>query len=83
VGEVDNRVLQVSEAQSDCSSFSPGLLNPGLQGTKCPPRAVSGGAVRGLALASLRIPEDGFFSGGSATWCRVPSTSAMHEMVPK
>ena len=41
------------------------------------------GAVRSLALVSLGIPEEGAFSGGSATRCRVPSTFAMHEMVPK
>jgi hypothetical protein len=44
---------------------------------------MSGGVVRGLALASLRIPEEGFFLGGSATRCRVPSSSAIHEMLPK
>jgi hypothetical protein len=82
VGEVDNGVLRVSEAPTDWSSFSRGLLNPGLQGTIFP-RAVSGGAVRSLALVSLGIPEEGAFSGGSATRCRVPSTFAMHEMVPK
>jgi hypothetical protein len=36
-----------------------------------------------LALASLGIPKVGFFLGGSATRCRVPSSFAMHEMVPK
>jgi hypothetical protein len=44
---------------------------------------VSGGTARRLALASLEIPKEGFFTGGSATRCRVPSMSAMHEMVPK
>jgi hypothetical protein len=82
VGEVDNGVFQVSEAPSDRSSFSRGLLNLGLQGVIFP-RAVSGGAVRSLALASLGILEGSFFSGGSATRCRVPSSSTMHEMVPK
>jgi hypothetical protein len=82
VGEVDNGVLRVSEAPTNRSSFSRGLLNPGLRGTIFP-RAVSGGAVRSLALASLGIPEEYFFSGGSAMRCRVPSTSSMHEMVPK
>jgi hypothetical protein len=82
VGMVDNEVLRVNEAPTDWSSFSRGLLSPGLQGTIFP-RAVSEGAVRSLALASLGIPEEGFFSGRSATWCRVPSTSAMHEMVTK
>jgi hypothetical protein len=32
VGEVDNRVFWVSEAPTNRSSFSRGLLNPGLQG---------------------------------------------------
>jgi hypothetical protein len=82
VGEVDNRVLRVSEALTDWSSFFQGLLSPGLRGTIFP-RAVSRGATHRLALASLGIPEEGFFSGGSATWCRVPSMSAIHEMVPK
>jgi hypothetical protein len=36
VGEVDNEVFQVSEALTDWSSFSQGLLNPGLQGTIAP-----------------------------------------------
>jgi hypothetical protein len=39
--------------------------------------------LTGLALASLGIPEKSFFLGGSATWCRVSSSSTMHEMVPK
>jgi hypothetical protein len=46
-------------------------------------QAVSGGAARRLASASLGIPEEGLFSGRSATRCRVPYMSAMHEMVPK
>jgi hypothetical protein len=82
VGEVDNRVFRVSEAPTDRSYFSRGLLNPGMQGTIFP-RAVDRGPVRSFASASLGIPEEGFFSGGSATRCRVPSSSAMHEMVPK
>jgi hypothetical protein len=65
VGEVDNGVLQVSEALTDWSSFSRGLLNPGLQRTIFP-QAVSGGTVRSLVLASLRIPGEGLFLGGSA-----------------
>jgi hypothetical protein len=82
VGKVDNRVFWVSETPTDRSFFSRGLLNPGLQGTIFP-RAMSGGVVRGLALASLRIPKEGFSLGGSATRCRVPSSSAIHEMLPK
>jgi hypothetical protein len=81
-GRGGQRSFRVSEAPTDRSSFSRGLLNLGLQGIIFP-QAVSGGAVCSLALASLGIPEGGFFSGGSATRCRVPSSSAMHEMVPK
>jgi hypothetical protein len=39
--------------------------------------------ARRLTSASLEIPEEGLFSGGSATRCRVPSMLTMHEMVPK
>jgi hypothetical protein len=82
VGEVDNGVLRVSESPTEWSSFSQGFLNAGLQGSIFL-RAVRGGVVRIIALASLEIPEEGFFLGGSSTRCRVPSLSAMHEMVPK
>jgi hypothetical protein len=44
---------------------------------------VSKGVARKLASASLGIPEEGLFSGGSAMRCRVPFMSAMHDMVPK
>jgi hypothetical protein len=47
------------------------------------PRAAGGGTAHYFALASLGISEESFFSGGSATRCRVPFSSAMHEMVPK
>jgi hypothetical protein len=82
VGEVDNEVFRVSETLIDRSFFSRGLLNLDLQGTIFP-QAVSGGAVCSLALASLGIPKEGFFSGGSATRCRVPSSSTIHEMLLK
>jgi hypothetical protein len=82
VGEVDNGVFRVRETPTDRSFFSRGLPTLSLQGIIFP-RAAGGGTVRSLALASLGIPEEGFFSGGSATRCRVPSSSAMHEMVPK
>jgi hypothetical protein len=82
VCEVDNEVFRVSETSTDRSFFSRGLLNPGPQGIIFP-RAVSGGTVRSLALASLRIPEEGFFSGGFATRCRVRSSFAIHEMFLK
>jgi hypothetical protein len=42
------------------------------------PRATSGGDVHSLAPAFLGILEEGFFSGRSAMWCRVPSSSTMH-----
>ena len=38
---------------------------------------------RDFTPASCGISEKDFFLGGVAIWCRVPSTSAMHEMVPK
>jgi hypothetical protein len=71
-----------SGTPTDRSFFSCGLPNLGPQGIIFS-RATGGGAVRSLALASLGILEEGFFSGGSAMRCRVPSLSAMHEMVPK
>jgi hypothetical protein len=46
-------------------------------------RATGSGAARCFAPASLGIPEESFFLGGSAIRCKVPSSSAMHEMVPK
>jgi hypothetical protein len=82
VGEVDNGVFRVRETPTDWSFISRGLSNLGSQRIIFP-RAASGGAIRSLALASLWIPKKGLFSGGSATWCRAPSSSAMHEMVPK
>ena len=33
--------------------------------------------------ASCGFPEEGFFLGGVTMWCRVPSTSATDEMIPK
>jgi hypothetical protein len=71
VGEVDSGVLWVSEI----STF-------GLWGINFP-RDAGGGATRCSALASLGIYEESFFSCGSTTWCRVPSSSAMHKMVLK
>jgi hypothetical protein len=82
VDEVDNGVHQVAEAPTDWPSIFRGLLSPGLRGTILP-QAVSRGVAHTLALASLGIPEEGLFSGGSPTQCRVPSMSATHEMVPK
>jgi hypothetical protein len=82
VGEVDNEVFRVNKIPTDRSFFSRGLPNLGPQGIIFP-QAIGRGAVRSVALASLRIPKEGFFSGGSTMQCRVPSSSAMHEMVPK
>jgi hypothetical protein len=45
--------------------------------------AVSGGMVRDFAAAPFGAPEDDFFSSGVAMQCRVLSTSATQEMVPK
>jgi hypothetical protein len=69
--EVDNGVLQVNEFSA-----------PGLQ------EVVFAWSARGCTIACfvLTFPEiiqEGFLSGGSATRCRVPSSSAMDEMVPK
>jgi hypothetical protein len=82
VGEVDNRVLQDGEAPVDWPSILRGLLSSESRGAM-PSRAVSGGMDRGFTLASCGIPEEGFFLGGAAMRCRVPSMSAMHEMVLK
>jgi hypothetical protein len=71
VGQVDNEVLWVSE-----------ILTFGLWGVIFP-RDADGGTTRCSALASLGIFEESFFSGGSAMLCKVPSSSAMDEMVPK
>jgi hypothetical protein len=71
VGEVDNGVLRVS-----------GLSAPGLS------RAIffqsAGGRVFSFLtpIFSERVGVD-FFFGGSAMRCRVPSSSAMNEIVPK
>jgi hypothetical protein len=59
-----------------------GLLSLDLRRTM-PCRAVSGGMAHGFTLASCGISEEGFFLGGVAMRCRVPTTSATHEMVPK
>jgi hypothetical protein len=82
VSEVDNRVLRVGEALTDWPSILQGLLSPDLRGVT-PSRAMSGGMVRGFTSASRGISEEGFFLGGATMRCRVPSMSAMHEMVPK
>jgi hypothetical protein len=82
VGEVDNKVIRVGEAPADWPSILWGLLSPDLH-RATPSRAVSGGMARGFPSASRGIPEEGFFLGRAVMRCRVPSMSAMHEMVPK
>jgi hypothetical protein len=82
VGEVDNGVLRAEEAPVGWPCILQEPLSSELRGVM-PSRAVSGGMACGLASASHGIPEEGFFSGGSAMRCRVPSMSAMHEMVLK
>jgi hypothetical protein len=82
VGEVDNGVRRVGEVVVDWPSTLRGLLRPDLRGTT-PYRLVSGGMARGFTAAPFGAPEENFFLGGVAMWCRVPSTSATQEMVPK
>jgi hypothetical protein len=48
-----------------------------------PRHAVSGGVVRAFAVAPFGVPKEDFFSGGVAMRCRVSSTFAKQEMVPK
>jgi hypothetical protein len=71
VGEVDNGVLR-AEGPS-----TPILLEVIFF------RCAGGCAFSCLALIFPEIPEEGFFSGGSARRCRVPSSSATDEIVPK
>jgi hypothetical protein len=46
-------------------------------------RSAGGCAFSCFALAFLEIIEEGFFFGRSVMRCRVPSSSATDEMVPK
>jgi hypothetical protein len=71
VDEVDNEVLRVNE-------FSV----PDLQEVVFA-RGAGGCAFCCLIPAFSEIFEEGFFSGGSAIRCRIPSSSATDEMVPK
>jgi hypothetical protein len=71
VDEVDNGVLRVNE-----------FLAPDLQEVVFA-WGVGGCAICCLVLAFLETFGEGFFSGGSAMRCRIPSSSAMDEMVPK
>jgi hypothetical protein len=69
--EVDNRVLWVNEFSA------PSLLEVAFA------RGTRGCAICCLVLAFSEIFEEGFFSGGSAIRCRIPSSYAMDETVPK
>jgi hypothetical protein len=71
VDEVDNGILWVNEFSA-----------PGLQEVVFA-RSAGGCAIFCFVLAFSEIIEEGFLSGRSAMRCRVPSLSAMDEMVPK
>jgi hypothetical protein len=71
VDEVDNEVLRVNEFSS-----------PGLQEVAFA-RSAGGCAISWFVPAFPEIIEEGFLSDGSAMRCRVPSSSAMDEMVSK
>jgi hypothetical protein len=69
--DVDNGVLRVD-----------GPSVPGLQeGVSV--RSAGGRAFSCFVLAFPEFVEEGFLSGGSAMRCRVPSSSATDEIVPK
>ena len=71
VDEVDNGVLRVNEFSA-----------LGLQVVVFA-RSAGGCVFSCFAPAFLKIIEEGFLSGRSAMRCRVPSSSATDEMVPK
>jgi hypothetical protein len=71
VDEVDNGVLRVNEFSA-----------PGLQVVVFA-RSAGGCAISCFVPAFPEIIEEGFLSGRSAMRCRVPSSSAMDDMVPK
>jgi hypothetical protein len=71
VDEVDNGVLWVNEFSA-----------PGLQEVLFA-RIAGGCAISCFVPAFPEIFKEGFFSGGSAIRCRIPSSSAIDEMVPK
>jgi hypothetical protein len=69
--EVDNGVIRVNEFST--SSLQEVVLALG-----------AGGCAFSCSVpAFLEIFEEGFFFGGSAIRCRIPSSSATDEMVPK
>ena len=71
VDEVGNGVLRVKEF------FALGLQEVVFA------RGAGGCAISWFVLAFLENFEEGFFSGGSSIRCRIPSSSATDEMVPK
>jgi hypothetical protein len=71
VGEVDSEVLWVE------GSLAPSLLKGVFA------RSAGGYAFSCFALTFLEIFEEDFLFDGSAMRCRVPSSSATDEMVPK
>jgi hypothetical protein len=71
VGEVDNRVFRVD------GPSAPSLLKVVFA------RSAGGCAFPYFAPTFPEIFEEEFLSGGSAMRCRVPSSSATDEMVPK
>jgi hypothetical protein len=71
VDEVDNGVLRVNKFSA-----------PGLQEVVFAWSA-GGHTISCFVLAFSEIFKEGFFFGGSAIRCRIPSSSATKEMVPK
>jgi hypothetical protein len=71
VGEVDNGVLRVY------GPSAPSLLKVAFA------RSAGGCAFSCFVPNFLEIFEENFLFGGSTMRCRVPSSSAMDEMVPK
>jgi hypothetical protein len=71
VDEVDNGVLRLNEF------FIPGLQEVAIA------RSAGGCAISYFVLTFLEIIEEGFLFGRSAMRCRIPSSSATDEMVPK
>jgi hypothetical protein len=71
VGEVDSGVLR---AEGPSAPILPEVIFF---------RSAGGCVFSCLAPIFPEIPKEGFFSGGFARRCRVPSSSAIDEIVPK